>query len=136
MIDRKFLNVLEYKVTGACIEVHKALGSGLLESIYHNCLKKEFQLRSINFISEKKILINYKDEVLDTKIRADFFIENCLILELKSVERVLPIHEAQVLTYMKILKAPKGLLINFNSMNIIQHGKKPFINEFYDLLKD
>jgi len=134
MINRKFLSDLEYEVTGACIEVHKALGPGLLESIYHKCLKRELQLKNINFTSEKRIFITYKGSVLDTEVRADFFIENCLILELKSVERVLPIHEAQILTYMKILEVPKGLLINFNCMNIIQHGKKPFINEFYNLL--
>ncbi len=134
MIDREFLNYLEYKVTGACIEVHKALGPGLLESIYHKCLIKEFEKRNISFISEKSILINYKGSVLDAQIRPDFFIEDCLVLELKCVERIMPIHEAQVLTYMKILEAPKGLLINFNCMNIIQHGKKPFVNEFYNPL--
>lgn len=125
MIDRKFLSNLEYEVAGACIEVHKALGPGLLERIYHKCLKKEFQLKGISFTSEKTIFINYKGSILDSEICADFLIENCLILELKSVERVLPIHEAQILTYMKILEMPKGLLVNFNCMNIIQQGKMP-----------
>ena len=135
MIDRKFLSNLECEVTGACIEVHKILGSGLLESIYHKCLKKEFQLKDIDFTSEKIIFINYKGSVLDTEIRADFLIENCLVLELKSVEAILPIHEAQLLTYMKMLRAPKGLLINFNCMNIIKDGKKSFVNEFYNPLQ-
>ena len=131
MIDKTFLRNLEYKITGACIEVHKNLGSGLLESIYHKCLKIELELKGINFISENIINVKYKGITLNTELRADFFIENCLIVEIKSVEKVLPIHEAQILTYMKLLNAPKGLLINFNCMNIIQNGKKSFVNEFY-----
>lgn len=136
MINKTYLNNLEYQVTGACIEVHKTLGPGLLESIYHKCLIRELQLKNINFISEKTIKINYKDIILDTDLRADLFIENCMVVELKSVEKFLPIHEAQILTYMKILNAPVGLLINFNSTNIIQNGKKPFVNMYYNLLDD
>lgn len=131
MINKAFLDDLEYKVTGACIEVHKTLGPGLLESIYHQCLVRELQLRKINFHSEYTIDILYKNMLIDTALRVDLFIENSLVLELKSIASILPIHEAQILTYMKILKAPKGLLINFNCTNIIQFGKKPFINEFY-----
>lgn len=131
MIDKTYLNNLEYQITGACIEVHKILGPGLLESIYHRCLIRELQLRKINFISEKTISINYKDLTLDTNLRIDLFIEGCIVLELKSIEKILPIHGAQILTYMKILNAPVGLLINFNSTNIIQNGKKPFVNELY-----
>ncbi|MBY0543629.1 MAG: GxxExxY protein [Sphingobacteriaceae bacterium] len=136
MINKTYLNNLEYQVTGACIDVHKVLGPGLLESIYHKCLIRELQSKSINFISEKTIKIHYKDIILDTDLRADLFIENCMVLELKSVEKLLPIHEAQILTYMKILNAPVGLLINFNSTNIIQNGKKPFVNTYYNLLND
>ena len=136
MINKTYLNNLEYQVTGACIEVHKILGSGLLESIYHQCLIKELQIRNINFLSEKSISIDYKGSVLETNLRADLIIENCMVLELKSIEKILPIHEAQLLSYMKILRAPVGLLINFNSTNIIQNGKKPFVNEFNNLLSD
>lgn len=134
MIDKTYLNNLEYLVTGACIEVHKTLGPGLLESIYHRCLVRELQLKNIGHISEKTIQINYKDIILDTELRADLFIENCMVLELKSVEKLLPIHDAQILTYMKILKAPVGLLINFNCTNIVQNGKKPFVNMYYNSL--
>ncbi|MNI81239.1 hypothetical protein D3C73_1378340 [compost metagenome] len=71
--------------------------------------------------------------LLDTELRADLVIENCMVLELKSVESIQPIHEAQILTYMKLLKVPKGLLINFNSTNIVQHGKRSFVSEYmYD----
>ena len=131
MIDKNFIKDLEYKVTGACIEVRKNLGPGLLESLYHKCLKKELELLGMNFTSETSIHIIYKGVPLDTKLRADFLIENCLIVELKSVEKLLPIHEAQVLTYMRLLKKPKGLIINFNCVNIIQAGKKSLVNELY-----
>lgn len=131
MIDKNYLDNLEYKITGACIEVHKALGPGLLESVYQRCLIRELRLQNIRFVSEQIITISYKDLILDTDLRADLFIENCMMLELKSIETILPIHEAQILTYMKLLEAPKGLLINFNCTNIIQNGKKPFVNEFY-----
>lgn len=129
MINKTFLDNLEYRLTGACIEVHKLLGPGLLESIYQKCLMRELHLQNINFSAEERVTIYYKDILLDTELRADLFIENCMILELKSVEKILPIHEAQILTYMKLLNVPKGLLINFNCTNIVQNGKKAFVNE-------
>ncbi len=129
-INKSFLDNLEYNVTRACIEVHKILGPGLLESVYVRCLIRELQLRNIKYTAEKSILLSYKDVVLDTALRADLYIEECLIIELKLVERILPIHEAQILTYMKLLKAPKGLLINFNCTNIIQHGKRAFVSQY------
>ncbi|WP_316803028.1 GxxExxY protein [Pedobacter nototheniae] len=133
MMNKTFLDNLEYKVTGACIEVHKILGPGLLESVYQKCLMRELQLQNINFTAEHSILLAYKDVLLDTDLRADLVIENCMVLELKSVESLHPIREAQILTYMKLLKIPKGLLINFNSTNIVQNGKRSYVSEFmYD----
>lgn len=131
IINKRFIDALEYEVTGACIEIHKYLGPGLLESIYHRWLERELQLRNISYISEHIIDIEYKDTVISTALRVDLLIENCLVLELKSVETIHPIHEAQILTYMKLLSAPKGLLINFNCTNIIHNGKKTFVNELY-----
>jgi GxxExxY protein len=131
MIDKKILRDLEYKVTGACIEVHKALGPGLLESIYHKCLCIELKLQGISFTSEQILTVNYKGLSLDTELRADLYIESCMVVELKAIEKTLPIHDAQILTYMKILEAPKGLLINFNCMSLIKDGKKSFVNNFY-----
>jgi GxxExxY protein len=134
MINKTFLDQLEYKVTGACIEVNKILGPGLLESVYQKCLMRELQLQNINFTSQHSILLSYKDVLLDTELKADLVIENCMVLELKAVENILPIHEAQILTYMKLLRIPKGLLVNFNSTNIVHNGKKSFVNEFmYDI---
>ncbi|KLT67283.1 GxxExxY protein [Pedobacter sp. BMA] len=128
-MNKTFLDTLEYKITGACIEVHKLLGPGLLEKTYQRCLIKELEMQSVNFIAEKSICICYKGEFLDASLKADLLVENCIIVELKAVEVILPIHEAQVLTYMKLMQVPKGLLINFNCTNIIQHGKKSFVNE-------
>jgi len=87
-------------------------------------------LQNINFVSEQFIPINYKGILLNTELRADLIVENCLVLELKSTSTILPIHEAQILSYMKLLKLPKGLLINFNCTNIVQNGKRTFVNEF------
>lgn len=131
MRAKSFVDDLEYRVTGACIEVHRVLGAGLLESIYHKCLEKELYARGIQFASNKIVSVNYKGEVLDTELRADLIVEDCLVIELKAIENILSIHEAQLLTYMKLLKAPKGLLINFNCTNIIQYGKKSFVNNYY-----
>ena len=131
MITRSELDALEYQITGACIEVHKHLGPGLLESVYQKCLSRELELRNISFKSEHIISVHYKGVILDTALRTDFLIGSDLLVELKAVESILPIHEAQILTYMKLLKVPKGLLVNFNCTNIIHHGKKSYVNEFY-----
>ncbi|RWU09837.1 GxxExxY protein [Pedobacter chitinilyticus] len=134
-INKKLISALEYEVTGACIEIHKNLGPGLLESVYHRCLERELQLRDIFYVSEHIIDIEYKGVSINTALRVDLLVENCLIMELKSVETIHPIYEAQILTYMKLLNVPKGLLINFNCTNIIHNGKKTFVNELYrDLL--
>ncbi len=130
-LNKKLISALEYEITGACIDIHKSLGPGLLESVYHRCLEKELQLRNISYISEHTIDIEYKDTIINTALRVDILVENCLIVELKSVETMHPIYEAQILTYMKLLNAPKGLLINFNCTNIIHNGKKTFVNELY-----
>lgn len=134
MKSKQKIDFLEYEVTGACIEVHKALGPGLLESTYKRCLTHELKLRGINFEVEKEIRFFYKDNPLDIRLRADFFIEESIVLEIKTVETLLPIHTAQLLTYMKLLAAPKGLLINFNCTNIVSEGKIPYVNEFFNLL--
>jgi GxxExxY protein len=131
MFSKSFLDNLEYQVTAACIDVHKSLGPGLLESVYRRCLMRELSLRDINFKSEQPITIFYRGLALETQLRADLIIENCLVLELKSIEKLLPIHEAQLLTYMKLIKAPCGMLINFNSTNIVKYGKRAFVSEYY-----
>jgi GxxExxY protein len=135
-LTKSYLKDLTYKVTGAAIEVHKRLGPGLLESIYHKCLAKELELRKISFKSEHKIPYNYKGFDLDIDLRCDFLIENLLVVELKSIESILPIHEAQLLTYMKILDVPKGLMINFNVESLYYEGQKTYVNELFRQLED
>lgn len=122
-LSKKYLDQLTYKVIGATIAVHKALGPGLLESVYHKCLIKELELNSIGFQSELSVPVDYKGLEINTELRCDLLIENCLAVELKSVDVMLPIHEAQILTYMRLLEVPKGILINFNSVNIFKEGQ-------------
>ncbi len=131
MITKKYLDKLTYNVVGASIEVHKFVGAGLLESIYHECLKHELSLRNISFETEIIIPVCFKEIILETDLRCDLFVENCLAVELKSVSTLAPIHEAQLLTYMKLLKAPEGILINFNCVNLFKEGQKTFVNEFF-----
>ena len=136
IISKKTLKDLVYQVNGAAIEVHKVLGPGLLESVYQQCMQKELSLRKINFTSEQYVPIIYKGFDLETKLRCDLFVEKVLVVELKSVADVPSIFEAQILTYMNLLKVPIGLLINFNVQNIFYEGQQTFVNEFYRLLPE
>lgn len=135
-LSKIYLKDLVYQVNGSAIEVHKNLGPGLLKSVYHRCLEKELSIRDFNFKTELLIPINYKGLELESNLRCDLFVENCLLVELKSVESILPIHEAQLLTYMKILKIPIGLMINFNVTNIYKEGQKTYVNEYYKMLEE
>lgn len=134
MYTKKYLDELTYEIIGAAIEVHKTVGKGLLESVYHQCMKEELLHRKINFFTEMKVPIIYKNKELTTDFRCDLFIENCLVVELKSVLEMNSIFEAQLLTYMKLLKAPKGIIINFNCFNIFKEGQKTYVNEYFNLL--
>lgn len=120
------LNKITEKVIGCTIEVHKHLGPGLLESAYQQCLKYEFGLNNIKFYSEVQIPINYKGMLMDCAFRADFIVEEEIIVELKAIECVLPVHEAQLLTYLKLTGKKVGLLINFNT-DLLKNGIKRFI---------
>ncbi|NOX18031.1 MAG: GxxExxY protein [Chlorobi bacterium] len=130
-LTKTYLKDLIYKVNGAAIEVHKNLGPGLLESVYHKCMKRELTIRNIEFESELIIPINYKGLDIEAELRCDLFVENILPVELKATDGINPVHEAQLLTYMKLLNAPEGLLINFNVTNIFKEGQKTFVNELY-----
>lgn len=135
-LTKKFLNDLTYEIIGCCISVHKELGAGLLESIYHQCLIEELKYKRVSFSSELTIPVSYRNIELDTKLRTDLFIENCLVLELKAVEKLMPIFDAQLLTYIKLLKAPKGILINFNWNNLFHEGQKTFVNDYFKNLPE
>lgn len=130
------LDELTYEINGAAIEVHKALGPGLLESVYHRCLAYELWHRGINFQTEMEIPILYKMLELDAKLRCDLFVEEVIVVEIKSVKEFASVHTAQLLTYMKLLKAPKGILLNFNVFNLFKDGQRTLINEHFKLLQD
>ena len=97
---------------------------GLLESVYHQCLKEELLHRKINFLTEMKIPVFYKNKELEIEFRCDLFVENAIVVELKAVQEMTSVFEAQLLTYMKLLKSPKGILINFNCFNIFESRTK------------
>ena len=105
---------LSRKIIGCAIEVHRNLGPGLLESIYEECLAKELELNRISHERQVMLPISYKGTRLEGEYRLDFLVENKIILELKSVESVLPVHKAQLLTYLKLTGLRLGLIINFN----------------------
>ena len=130
-MTQKHIDDITYKIIGAAIEVHKIMGRGLLESVYHQCLEEELTIRGINYISEMKIPVIYKDKELFSDFRCDLYIENLIIVELKAITEIHPIVEAQILNYMKLTKSPKGILINFNCSNIFKDGQKTFVNEYY-----
>jgi len=132
LLTRNYLKDLVYKVNGAAIEVHKTLGPGLLECTYHKCMVHELEIRNINFKSELSIPINYKGLMIDADLRYDLLIDNALVVEFKSVETISPIHVAQLLTYMKLLQLPMGLMINFNCTHIYREGQKTYVNEMYE----
>ncbi|HPA34882.1 MAG TPA: GxxExxY protein [Chitinophagales bacterium] len=121
MTTQKTINELAYKIVGCAIEVQRELGPGLLESIYQKCMEEELKSRNLSFQSQLKIPIHYKSLTLDCDLRLDIIVEDLIIVELKAVESLLPVHNAQLLTYMKLLQKPKGLLINFNSDSIVNN---------------
>jgi GxxExxY protein len=114
MNDLDKLNLLTKEIIGCAIEVHRHLGPGLLESTYRKCLCYEFNNKGLEHSEEAPIGITYKKLVVDCAYRVDIIVEDKIVLELKSVENVLPVHEAQLLTYLKLSGVKLGLLINFN----------------------
>jgi len=104
---------------GAAIEVHRLKGPGLIESIYERCLMRELELRHVAAVSQRVVKIEYKGLLFDEPLRFDVLIEACLLLELKCVQEILPIHKAQLLSYMRLLDVPLGLLINFHEVKLV-----------------
>ena len=125
--EREFLfRELTGEIISCAIEVHSALGPGLLETVYENALEHEFRLRGICFERQKEIALEFKGRDVGLH-RIDFLVESKIILELKSVQSIAPVHEAQLLTYLKALNKRVGLLINFNSLRI-KDGLKRMVN--------
>ena len=122
-------NEITHAIIGAAIEVHRTLGPGLLESAYASCLAMEMQLRGLHFEKEKELPVVYKETKLECGYRADFLVEGRVIVELKAVEALAPVHEAIVLTYLKLSGCRVGLLINFNTM-VLKDGIRRFVYGF------
>jgi len=109
---------LSKRVIGAAIEVHRRMGPGLIESIYEKCLMRELELKEISAKNQLIVPVKYKGFTFEELLRLDILVDACLLLELKSVEKVHPIHKAQLLSYMKLLNVPIGLLFNFHELRL------------------
>ena len=135
ILTKKQVTQLSYEIIGFAIKVHKELGPGLLESVYEKCLKYELEQNNYDIKQQLSVKIDYYDLKFESDLKIDLLVNDCVIVELKTVETILPIHEAQLLTYMKLLRRPQGLLINFNTTNITKSAK-PFVNEYFTRLDD
>ena len=135
-LSKSLLDRLSYEIIGAAIEVHRQLGPGLLESIYHECLRIELIDRGLDVQTEMKVPVFYNDQKLETVLRCDLFVAGLIVVELKAVKALEPIFEAQLMTYMKLLNAHKGILIKFNCLNIFREGQKTIVGEVYRQLPD
>jgi len=125
------INELTERVIGACIEIHKTIGPGLVESAYEECLCHELRLAGLGFERQRPLPVSYKGVHLDCGYRIDLIVEGKLIVELKTVQELLPIHEAQLLTYLKLSGLAVGLLINFN-VPALRRGIKRIVNHFVE----
>lgn len=130
-MTQKYLNELTRIIIGAAIEVHKELGPGLLESIYEKCLVHLLKGKGCSILTQQKVPLVFRGLHLDCNLRFDVMVNDAIIVEIKSVESILPIHESQILSYLKLLEKPKGILINFKCTNIFKEGQRTFVNDLY-----
>ncbi len=136
MLTQKYINDIAYRIVGCAIEVHKNLGPGLLESVYETCMIDELKAHGLKVESQIYVPINYKGKDLGNSLKLDLLVEDLIIVELKSVELMIPLYTAQLLTYLKLTGKPKGLLINFNCENITNHVVSLVTEEFAKLPKE
>lgn len=134
MITKSYINQLSYQIVSCAIEVHKHLGPGLLESVYHLCLKEELESAGLKVASQVHVPISYKNRDLGGILKLDFLINDLIIVEIKAVEIMNPIYKAQLLSYLKLTGKPKGLLINFHSENITKN-LVPLVTEKFATLE-
>ncbi len=121
------INDVTNEIIGAAIEVHRALGPGLLESAYAACLDIEFRSRGLVFERENRLAIRYRDQLIENAYRLDFLVAGSVVVEVKSVEEITAVHEAQVISYLKLSGCPVGLLVNFNKRTLAE-GIRRFAN--------
>jgi GxxExxY protein len=127
MLAEAPFNNVTHEIIAAAIEVHRVLGPGLLESAYFTCLKYELSARKLPFVAERRFPVVYKDIALDCEYRLDLLVDDVVVVEVKSLAALLPIHQAQLLTYLRLTGLPVGLLINFNVDRLV-NGVKRVIN--------
>ncbi|MBA2613864.1 MAG: GxxExxY protein [Bacteroidetes bacterium] len=135
-MTQKYINDVSYKIVGCAIEVHKQIGPGLLESVYHSCLIEELKNNDLNVRSQIQIPINFKGKDLGGMLKLDILVNNLIIVDLKAVDVMIPLYNAQLLSYLKLANIPKGLLINFHSENIVQQLVPMVTEEFSKLPKE
>lgn len=136
IITQKRINDIAYKVVGGAIEVHKQLGPGLLESVYHKCLVDELRVLALKVKSQVPVPINYKGRNLGGVLKLDLVVEDLIVVELKAVDTMIPMYKAQLLSYLRLAGLPKGLLINFHCENITQQLVPMVTEEFSRLPKE
>jgi len=134
MITQKVINQLTKDIIGCAIDVHKEFGPGMLEKTYEKALLMLLAENGLKAQSQLEVPVTFRGVVIDNAFKLDLLIEDLIVVELKAVEKILPVHEAQLLTYLKLMKKPKGVLINFYSTNIFYEGQKTFITEEYSRL--
>jgi len=134
MAEKERLNWLTESIIGAAIEVHRALGPGLLESAYETCLAFELMGRGLKVEQQKPLPVVYREVKLDCGYRLDLLVEKAVIVEVKAVDRLAPIHQAQLLSYLKLSGCKVGLLINFN-VKVLKDGIRRVVNDFPDSLR-
>lgn len=134
-LTKKYINELAYKIVGCAIEVHKNLGPGLLESVYETCFVDELKSNGLIVNRQVQVPIIYKGKDLRTSLILDLLINDLIIVELKAVEIMIPVYKAQLLSYLKLTGKPKGLLINFNTVNITEQ-LVPLVTDVFAALPD
>jgi GxxExxY protein len=130
-MTQKYLNELSYAIIGSAIHVHKELGPGLLESVYEKCMVHLLKNKGYNVYSQQKVPLIFSGLYLDCDLRFDLLVENVIIVEIKAVDCLQPIYSAQLLTYLRLLEKPKGVLINFNCTNLYKEGQKTIVTDLY-----
>jgi GxxExxY protein len=126
---------ITHSIIGAAIEIHRNLGPGLLEAVYEECLAREFDLRNIPYARQKPIPLIYKDLKLECGYRLDFLVRDRVVVELKSIEAIAPVHESVMLTYLRLSERPLGLLINFN-VPVLKDGIRRYVWHYDESEKD
>ncbi len=135
MLTQKYINDISYKIIGCAIEVHRHLGPGLLESVYEVCFVEELVNAGLKVESQVYVPVNYKGKFIGGGFKLDLLVNDLIIIEEKAVEQMIPLYQAQLLTYLKLAGKPKGLLINFNCQNIMEQLDSLVTDEYAKLPK-